>query len=168
MFQIATWPPAAGAAYRSSAPSRSERDSWATGALTALMHTYTHIRRRNMLMYWLSQSCVLFRSVHNTDYIKKVSFSREVWSRGLCSAYILECICNTKCIMHSLQYVVHVELQRGGKYPVNFWKLSKNSWKIPKNPGKFPKISGMFPKFIGNFQPFCNPKYKECRMHIRA
>ncbi len=55
------------AAYRSSAPSRSERDSWATGALTALMHTYTHIRRRNMLMYWLRSE---YRWVRAVSYLE--------------------------------------------------------------------------------------------------
>ncbi len=49
-----------------------------------------------------------------------------------------------------------VGLQRGGKFPVKFQKLSKNSQKIPKNPGKCPNfcsVSEIYWKFSTFLQP---------------
>lgn len=107
-YPIPTWSAAAKAAYRSSAPSRSERDRWATGAL---MHTYTHIWRRNMMIYWLWSEYVrevsyFIRSVYNTDFMKMVGLSR---GGSVCLLYFACIVCG--CIRWAvLEDLVHIVL----------------------------------------------------------
>ncbi len=77
--------------------------------------THTHIRRRKMLIYWLRSE---YRWVRVVSYLEVFIiltilrgwvFPEGFGSRCLCSAYNLECICNIKCIMHSIQYVEQLE-----------------------------------------------------------